>query len=345
MEKQITIIIPTYNMEEYIAKCLDSLIIPELEQIEVLVVNDGSKDRSSEIAHLYAQKYPCSIRVIDKNNGNYGSCINAALAEATGRYVKILDADDTFDKVGFSLFVQRLLSIDVDVIISEYLHCTQNGQEIKPNNWYGNTPEYDRPLAPTEFFSLIKEENIQMHRLTYKLSFLRNIKYQQTEGISYTDTEWVYIPLFQCKSVICFDTIVYRYLCDREGQSMSPEKLQSSLKQLFQVLESISLFINSDKLSGASRNAFIKMAFSTFSFVYMKAFALWNPEIAGELEDFDSKLLSIFPEMYDNIGMLRFHPRCRFYHFQDIRRKGYPSNYNIPLWVKIMISARNLLNI
>lgn len=69
-------------MEAYIGKCLDSLLIPEFDQVEVLVVNDGSKDRSSEIAHSYAERYPDSIRVIDKPNGNYGSCINAALLNA-----------------------------------------------------------------------------------------------------------------------------------------------------------------------------------------------------------------------------------------------------------------------
>lgn len=104
MEKQISIIIPTYNMEKYIGQCLDSLLIPEFDEVEILVVNDGYKDRSSEIAHSYANRYPDSIRVIDKSNGNYGSCINAALPVATGRYVKILDADDSFDTAEISKF-------------------------------------------------------------------------------------------------------------------------------------------------------------------------------------------------------------------------------------------------
>ena len=184
-----------------------------------------------------------------------------------------------------------------------------------------------------------------MHRLAYKRNFLHDIKYRQSEGISYTDTEWVYIPLFQCKSAICYDIIVYRYLCDRDGQTMSPAKLQSSLKQLFQVLESISLFFNSNKLSGDGKKAFIRMAFNTFTFVYTKAFTLWDADIARQFKAFDSRIHSIFPEMYRNIGLLRYHPKCRFYHFEDLRKKGYPSDYHIPFWVNIMISTRNLLNI
>ena len=86
-------------MEKYLDKCLTSLIVSDdkMPLLEVLVINDGSKDRSSEIAHSYEQKYPQTFRVIDKENGNYGSCINRGLKEATGKYVKVLDADDWFD--------------------------------------------------------------------------------------------------------------------------------------------------------------------------------------------------------------------------------------------------------
>lgn len=90
MEKLITIVIPTYNMEKYLDKCLTSLIVPDeyMELLEVLVVNDGSKDNSSAIAHRYEDKYPQTFRVIDKENGNYGSYVNRGLKEAAGKYIK-----------------------------------------------------------------------------------------------------------------------------------------------------------------------------------------------------------------------------------------------------------------
>ena len=95
MEKLLTIIIPTYNMEKYLNQCLDSLLTEKAQGLlDILVVIDGSKDRSSEIAHGYADKYPETVRVIDKENGNYGSCINRGILEGRGKYVKILDADD-----------------------------------------------------------------------------------------------------------------------------------------------------------------------------------------------------------------------------------------------------------
>ena len=85
MSKVISIIIPTYNMEAYLDKCLTSLIIDGMERVEVVVVNDGSRDSSLAIAQSYAEKYPESFVVIDKPNGNYGSCINAGLYRATGK--------------------------------------------------------------------------------------------------------------------------------------------------------------------------------------------------------------------------------------------------------------------
>lgn len=120
--KIISIAIPTYNMEQWLNRCLDSVVVPEiLDRIEIIVVNDGSRDRSSEIAHSYADKYPNSVVVIDKENGNYGSCVNKALEIATGKYFRILDADDWFDKTGFVDYVNRLESLTVDVVVTHYV--------------------------------------------------------------------------------------------------------------------------------------------------------------------------------------------------------------------------------
>lgn len=219
-------------MEAYIGKCLDSLLIPEFDQVEVLVVNDGSKDRSSEIAHSYAERYPDSIRVIDKPNGNYGSCINAALPQCTGRYVKILDADDTFDTNAFSEFVRKLQAIDTDAVITEYKKIDSNGNCFTSIPYYSTVPEYERPIETNKSALICGQHYINMHRLSYKLDLLKGINYIQTEGISYTDTEWAIIPLYHCKDFTCFDLIVYCYLIGREGQTMSPEQLSKSVNQL-----------------------------------------------------------------------------------------------------------------
>ena len=126
--KVISIVIPAYNMEKYIARCLDSLLISNLDDVEILVVNDGSQDRTSEIAHTYQDRFPSSIKIIDKTNGNYGSCINVGLTLASGKYFRILDSDDYFYKEHFAAYVKALKNIDADVVLTHCTYVYENGK-------------------------------------------------------------------------------------------------------------------------------------------------------------------------------------------------------------------------
>jgi len=132
MNKILTIIIPSYNMEKYLDNCCKSLLLSEniLKKIEIIIVNDGSKDNTSVIAHEYQNKYPDSFFVIDKQNGNYGSCINIGLKNAHGKYIKILDADDTFKTENFENYIKLLEENDVDLIISDFIGIGPDGNEI-----------------------------------------------------------------------------------------------------------------------------------------------------------------------------------------------------------------------
>lgn len=128
VNKILSIIIPTYNMELYLKRCIDSLVTAKqtLGDTEIIVVNDGSKDKSLSIANGYKELYPESLIVIDKTNGNYGSCINAALKIASGKYIKVLDADDWFNTNALVEFVMCLKSLDVDLVLTDYTVCFEN---------------------------------------------------------------------------------------------------------------------------------------------------------------------------------------------------------------------------
>lgn len=106
-------------MAAYLGTCLSSLIIERLERVEVIVINDGSKDNSAEVAQEFIDKYPETFKIINKQNKNYGSCINKGLAEAQGKYIKVLDSDDSFDTVNFATMVSLLEKIDVDLFLSD----------------------------------------------------------------------------------------------------------------------------------------------------------------------------------------------------------------------------------
>ena len=108
--KYLTITIPSYNSEQYLERCLDSLILPRgwMEHIEIIVVNDGSTDRTGEIADDYVRRFPDTVRVVHKENGGHGSGVNAGLALATGRYFKVLDSDDWFDEHAYRELAEKL---------------------------------------------------------------------------------------------------------------------------------------------------------------------------------------------------------------------------------------------
>ena len=218
MEKLLTIIIPTYNMEKYLNQCLDSLLTEKARDLlDILVVIDGSKDRSSEIAHGYADKYPETVRVIDKENGNYGSCINRGIIEGRGKYVKILDADDRYDIAVLDDYLDALAKVDVDLFLSDTLQVTEDGETVK---------EIRLPMPAGEILSFddySKVDELPMHSIAYRLENVRKLGYRQTEGISYTDTEWAFFPMQAVKTCCYFPKPLYRYLIGRAGQTMAPE--------------------------------------------------------------------------------------------------------------------------
>jgi len=236
MNKLLTIVIPTYNMQNYLHRCLDSLLLPDkqMEQLEVLVVNDGSKDNSSAIAHEYETKHPKTVRIIDKENGNYGSCINRGLKEATGKYIKILDADDWFDTAEFSRYLDELQTIDADMILTNHQVVDDAGNltrkyayDIEPNKLFA----FQEYTEPGVYFA--------MHSITYRSEMLRSINYHQTEGISYTDTEWVFYPQHGVKTCIYLPYDVYRYVVGREGQTMDSKVLLKSVSHYDKLLRAM----------------------------------------------------------------------------------------------------------
>ncbi len=222
MNKLLSIIIPSYNMEKYLPKCLGSLIIEDqdmFQRLDVIVVNDGSKDQTSAIAHEFEAKYPDVVRVIDKANGNYGSCINAGLKIAKGEFVRILDADDTYDTIEFERYLSRLMQIlpDVDVILSDYVIVNAEGGVRKTMSYPLNMNQCMTPDALASW-----DRAILMHAICYRLQLVKQISYRQTEGISYTDNEWVCYPLAYAKKCQYLKFVVYRYFLGCPGQTMQP---------------------------------------------------------------------------------------------------------------------------
>lgn len=225
MEKYLSVVIATYNMEKYLRRCLDSLLIKDkivFNKLEVLVINDGSKDSSSEIAHEYQNRYPNVFRVIDKENGNYGSCINRGIDEATGIFFKILDADDWYDNTALSDLIK---SIDkyrnsVDVLFTEFTY--HDFYKKRDTVFKFKTVGYDTimSLKDISFADSQDEFMLKMYSVAIRLDILRGIRLRLDTGISYTDNEYMYFPYDHIGNVVFLPINIYQYFIGREGQTV-----------------------------------------------------------------------------------------------------------------------------
>lgn len=121
MNKILTITVPSYNTEKYIDECMPFLLDDSIvDDIEILVVSDGSKDKTVEVATKWSEKYPQTIRVIEKENGGHGSTINRGILEARGKYFKVVDGDDWVKTENLVKLVEFLKETDVDLINNPY---------------------------------------------------------------------------------------------------------------------------------------------------------------------------------------------------------------------------------
>lgn len=222
MEKILSVVVPTYNMQDYLRRCLDSLIVSEerMRLLEVLVINDGSKDHSSAIAHEYQDRYPETFRVVDKENGHYGSCVNRGLQEARGRFFRLLDADDWFNNDQLEILLDALLSQpdEVDVVFNNvYVHRDDVELVTVRQANYNQIYSFDE----FDFIATVNNALILgVQGMTYRKSLLDRVHLQLQTGICYTDTEYGFYPLTKARKFVFLPCNLFNYFLGRSGQSI-----------------------------------------------------------------------------------------------------------------------------
>ena len=328
MEKILTIVIPTYNMQDYLRRCLDSLIVSEeqIKQLEVLVVNDGSKDNSSAIAQEYQDKYPDTFRVIDKENGNYGSCVNRGLKEATGKYIKILDADDYFNSGNLASFMFFLRGIDVDLVISDHDIINESGKVTAMRS-------YKMPENKVLFFHDYCDNvlhYIQMHAVTYNRHIFDGLEYHQTEGISYTDQEWIFLPMSRVKTFMYFNNVLYMYFIGRQGQTMDAKVMARSVSHIIKIVQNSFDALKRCDLSVESLKTYLydQLAYNIGS-VYNLAIK-YKAISKEETIDFDTYVRDNNMEIYNKMASFQFSHRIPFHYISYWRK-----HKKLPFWLKI----------
>lgn len=229
MNKLLSIVVPVYKVEPYINKCLDSLVLADEElmnQLEVIIVNDGTPDNSAEMSREYVKRYPQTFRQIDKENGGHGSAWNVGLKEATGKYLRFLDSDDWLSNLG--LLMEKLKALDADVVVTA-LSTFYAKENRSVTSFPVKVAGEILPIDSGDFGAAFSN----FWYATYKTSMLKPHYPLFLEGVSYDDTILCVVPHICAKSFVAYDFVLYNYFVGREGQSTDMKVIERKLPDYF----------------------------------------------------------------------------------------------------------------
>jgi len=237
-QKLLTLVVPSYNVENYIRRCLDTLVLGG-DDVEIIIVNDGSKDSTAEIAQEYVDAYPGIVSLVSKENGGHGSTVNTGLSLATGEYFFVVDSDDWLEVKELKTLLRTIKekkreNISVDMYIVNYVYeHVEDGTHNAVH--YRNALPIDKVFtwSDTKKFDLV--QFILMHSTVQKTSILKASGVVLPEHTFYVDNILVYQPLPYFKTMYYIDIDLYRYFIGRIDQSVSHTSMINRIDQYIRV--------------------------------------------------------------------------------------------------------------
>ncbi len=304
MGKVLTITVPSYNVEKFLENTLNSFVDERvLNDIEVLIIDDGSKDNTAKIGKQYEEKYPETFRVISKENGGHGSTINRGIQEATGKYFKVVDGDDWVDEDGFAELIHRLKDCDIDYVFTNYYEVNDGTGELTPVTFSGI--EKEKELL---FEKIANETGISMHALVIKTEILKKNEIRLDEHCFYVDVEYILYPIPYVNSVIYFDIYVYMYRLAQVNQSVSilgyQKHMQNHIDVILHILDYINEYKkqeNYDKLKDMYMSERIADMINNQVDIFV-SFPLKDKEMKQKFKDFDQSVKQRNDYVYKKSG-------------------------------------------
>ena len=214
-------------------------ILPGGEDVEIIVVNDGSSDGTSEVAKKYEEKYPGIVKAVDKENGGHGDAVNTGLAHATGVYFKVVDSDDWVDEEALLKIlsaVKGFVDADskVDMLISNYVY-EKVGMTHKKVIHYRNVLPQNQVFRWDDIGSFHLDQYILMHSVIYRTGLLRECGLKLPKHTFYVDNIFVFQPLPFVKKLYYLDAEFYHYFIGREDQSVNETIMIGRIDQQIRV--------------------------------------------------------------------------------------------------------------
>jgi len=236
--KILSITVPCYNSQEYMRKCIDSLLVGG-EEVEILVVDDGSSDQTLEIAREYEKNYPGIVRAIHQENKGHGGAVNTGLANASGLYFKVVDSDDWLNEEAYKKALQVLKECiagpkTLDLLICNYVY-EKVGVKHKVVMKYTSALPQNQIFEWEEAKSLGRSHYLLMHSMIYRTELLRSCGLVLPEHTFYVDNLVAFIPLAAVRTMYYLDVNLYRYFIGREDQSVSEKIMIGRIDQQIKV--------------------------------------------------------------------------------------------------------------
>lgn len=308
MKKLLTVVVPAYNAQGYIQKTLDSLCGESTRnELEVIVVDDGSTDQTGAIADQYQVRFPDTVVVIHKANGGHGSGVNCGICHATGAYFKIVDADDWVDEAAFQNLMDFLSKTDDDAVVSGFYWAYDDGSGHEEA--FSRNAEILEPFDGVEYkrsyrFDEIAEKiYIKMHGFTIKTSILKENRIQLDEHCFYVDMEFILYPIPYIQTVSFLQDYVYFYRIGRQGQSISPQQMARSKGDYDRVLQALLHFYQvckADSHCTLAKQQYIASVIARIVAGKIKVLLSFpiNARQRRDLIAFDHLLKTNYPEVY-----------------------------------------------
>ena len=236
--KLLSVAIPCYNSEAYMSKCINSLLIGG-EEVEIIIVDDGSSDRTAEIADDYAEKYPTIVKAIHQENGGHGQAVNTGIKNATGLYFKVVDSDDWVNQDAYYEVLKTLYELTrgaetVDLLISNFVYEKQ-GATRKKIMQYRHCFPTNQIFGWDEVRHMKKGQYLLMHSMIYRTKLLHDCGMELPKHTFYVDNLFAFEPLPYVKNLYYLDVNFYRYFIGRDDQSVNEKVMIKRIDQQIRV--------------------------------------------------------------------------------------------------------------
>lgn len=236
--KILTVAIPCYNSQDYMRHAVESVLVGG-EDVEILIINDGSLDDTGKIADELEQEYPGIIRAIHQENGGHGEAVNAGIRNAKGLYFKVLDSDDWLDREALVKVMEKLRSFIregrlVDMFLANYVYEKPSVHKHKAIRYEGVFPQ-EKIFGWSDIKKFKISQNILMHSVIYRTQMLLDCSLELPKHTFYVDNIFVYTPLPYVKTMYYMDVDLYRYFIGRDDQSVNEKVMMGRIDQQIKV--------------------------------------------------------------------------------------------------------------